>query len=174
MKKYLLITFTLSIIFTAISCNAGSKEAANSYEYAKSPTETVLIKNGEGQKSKGSSDYFTGDVEVETITSPNETSKFSVAYVTFQAGARSAWHTHPAGQHLIVIEGIGLTQEEGKPIQEFRAGDTLYCPSNIKHWHGASPNSPMKHIAITGDSNGNSVTWMKHVTDEEYYSYTNQ
>ena len=174
MKKYSLITFTLSIIFTAISCNAGSKEAANSYEYAKSPTETVLIKNGEGQKSKGSADYFTGDVEVESITAPNETSKFSVAYVTFQAGARSAWHTHPAGQHLIVVEGIGLTQEEGKPIQEFRAGDILYCPSNVKHWHGASPNSPMKHVAITGDSNGNNVTWMEHVTDEEYYSYTNQ
>ena len=174
MKKYLLITFTLSIIFTAISCNAGTKEASNSYEYTKSPTETVLIKNGEGQKSKGSADYFTGDVEVESITAPNETSKFSVAYVTFQAGARSAWHTHPAGQHLIVVEGIGLTQEEGKPIQEFRAGDILYCPSNVKHWHGASPNSPMKHVAITGDSNGNNVTWMEHVTDEEYYSYTNQ
>ncbi|WP_157153986.1 (R)-mandelonitrile lyase [Brachyspira murdochii] len=174
MKKYLLITFTLSIIFTAISCNAGSKEASNGYEYAKSPEGTVLIKNGEGQKSKGSADYFTGDVEVESITAPNETSKFSVAYVTFQPGARSAWHTHPAGQHLIVVEGVGLTQEEGKPIQEFRAGDILYCPSNVKHWHGASPNSYMKHVAITGDSNGNNVTWMEHVTDEEYYSYTNQ
>ncbi|WP_083249389.1 (R)-mandelonitrile lyase [Brachyspira hampsonii] len=174
MKKYLLISFTLSIIFTTVSCNAGSKEASNIYEYAKSPEGTVLIKNGEGQKSKGSADYFTGDVEVESITAPNETSKFSVAYVTFQAGARSAWHTHPAGQHLIVVEGVGLTQEEGKPIQEFRAGDILYCPSNVKHWHGASPNSPMKHVAITGDSNGNNVTWMEHVTDEEYYSYTNQ
>ena len=174
MKKYLLIAFTLSIIFTAISCNAGTQEAANSYEYAKSPTETVLTRNGEGQKSKGSADYFTGDVEVESITAPNETSKFSVAYVTFQAGARSAWHTHPAGQHLIVVEGIGLTQEEGKPVQEFRAGDVLYCPSNVKHWHGASPNSHMKHIAITGNSNGNTVTWLEHVTDEEYYSYTNQ
>ena len=174
MKKYLLITFTLSIIFTAISCNAGTKEAANIYEYAKSPEGTILIKNGEGQKSKGSADYFTGDVEVESITAPNETSKFSVAYVTFQAGARSAWHTHPAGQHLIVVEGIGLTQEEGKPVQEFRAGDVLYCPSNVKHWHGASPNSHMKHIAITGNSNGNTVTWLEHVTDEEYYSYTNQ
>ena len=174
MKKYLLITFTLSIIFTAISCNAGTKEAANIYEYAKSPEGTILIKNGEGQKSKGSADYFTGDVEVESITAPNETSKFSVAYVTFQAGARSAWHTHPAGQHLIVVEGIGLTQEEGKPVQEFRAGDVLYCPSNVKHWHGASPNSHMKHVAITGNSNGNTVTWLEHVTDEEYYSYTNQ
>lgn len=114
MKKYLLITFTLSIIFTAVSCNARSKEASNGYEYAKSPIETVLIKNGEGQKSKGLADYFTGDVEVESITAPNETSKFSVAYVTFQAGARSAWHTHPAGQHLIVVEGIGPYSGRGK------------------------------------------------------------
>ena len=159
------------LLLTIISCNSNNN---NSYTYQKSPTETILIKNAEGEKSKGSADYFIGDVEVEYITSPNETSKFSVAYVTFQSGARSAWHTHPKGQHLIVIEGVGLTQEEGKPIQEFRAGDTLYCPSNIKHWHGASYDSPMKHIAITGDSNGSSVTWMEHVTDEEYYSYTNQ
>ncbi len=165
------IVALIILLVMIISCNSNN---SNSYSYQKSPTETVLIKNGEGQKSKGSADYFTGDVEVEIITNPNETSKFSVAYVTFQAGARSAWHTHPAGQHLIVVEGIGLTQEEGKPIQEFRAGDTLYCPSNIKHWHGASYDSPMKHIAITGDSNGNNVTWMEHVTDEEYYRYTNQ
>ena len=172
MRNILLILF---VLIASISCNSNNtNNTTNTYEYTAAPTNTILIKNGEGQKSKGSSDYFTGDVEVEYITSPNETSKFSVAYVTFQAGARSAWHTHPKGQHLIVIEGIGLTQEEGKPIQEFRAGDTLYCPSNIKHWHGASPTSPMKHIAITGDYNGNNVTWMEHVTDKEYYSYTNQ
>lgn len=170
MKNILLILFTL---IAAVSCNSNNQNTT-AYKYNNTPTNTILMKNGEVQKTKGSSNYFTGDVEVETITSPNETSKFSVAYVTFQAGARSAWHTHPCGQHLIVIEGIGLTQEEGKPIQEFRAGDTLYCPSNIKHWHGASPDSHMKHIAITGDSNGNNVTWMEHVTDEEYYSYTNQ
>ena len=129
MKNILLILF---VLIAVISCNSNNTNNT-AYKYNAAPTNTVLIKNGEGQKSKGSSDYFTGDVEVETITSPNETSKFSVAYVTFQAGARSAWHTHPCGQHLIVIEGIGLTQEEGKPIQEFRAGDTLYCPSLLLH-----------------------------------------
>ncbi|WP_295162674.1 cupin domain-containing protein [uncultured Brachyspira sp.] len=172
MRSILLILSILIISITALSCS--SKSGNNSYVYPASPSNTVLIRNGEGNKSTGSSDYFTGSVEVESIISANETSKFSVAYVTFQAGARSAWHTHPLGQHLIVLEGIGLTQEEGKPIQEFRAGDILYCPKNIKHWHGASYDSYMKHIAITGDSNGNNVTWLEHVTDEEYYSYTNQ
>lgn len=171
MKNILLI---LIFLIAAVSCSQNNTvNSNNTYAYNAAPTNTILIRSGEGQKSKGSSDYFTGDVEVEAVIAPNETSKFSVAYVTFQAGARSAWHTHPKGQHLIVVEGIGLTQEEGKPIQEFRAGDTLYCPANIKHWHGASPNSYMKHIAITGDKDGNNVTWLEHVTDEEYYSYTN-
>ncbi len=147
----------------ALSC---SNNVSN--DFPAPPLETSLIKNGTGQKFKGSEEYFTGNVEVEAIIPPNSSSHFSIAYVTFQPRARSAWHTHPAGQHLIVLEGIGLTQEEGKPIQEFRAGDVLYCPPNVKHWHGASPNSYMKHAAITGVSNGSGVTWMEKVTDEEY------
>ena len=110
-------------------------------EYPAPPLEATFIKSGTGQKFKGSEEYFTGEVEGEYITAPNSASQFSVAYVTFQAGARTAWHTHPAGQHLIVVEGIGLTQEDGKPIREIRVGDVLYCPPNVKHWHGASPTS---------------------------------
>ena len=147
----------------ALSC---SNNISN--DFPAPPLETSLIKSGTGQKFEGSEEYFTGSVEGEYLTAPNSATQFGVAYVTFQAGARSAWHTHPAGQHLIVVEGIGLTQEEGKPIQELRVGDALYCPPNVKHWHGASPNSYMKHIAITGVSNGSSVTWMEKVTDEEY------
>ena len=151
------------IIMTVVACSSNTEN-----NYPAPPLETSLIINGSGQKSKGAEEYFTGDVEVERITLPNSSSHFSISYVTFQAGARSAWHTHPAGQHLIVLEGIGLTQEEEKPIQEFRVGDVLYCPPNVKHWHGASPNHYMKHAAITGVSNGSSVTWMEKVTDEEY------
>ena len=161
-----ILSVFLVIIMAAIACSNNTENNENNYP---APTlETSLIKNGEGQKFKGSEEYFTGDVEVESITSPNSSSHFGIAYVTFQAGARSAWHTHPAGQHLIVVEGIGLTQEDGKPIQEFKVGDVLYCPPNVKHWHGASPNSYMKHIAITGVSNGSGVFWMEKVTDEEY------
>lgn len=161
-----ILSVFLAIIMVAVACSNNTENNENNYPAP--PLETSLIKKGEGQKFKGSEEYFTGDVEVESITSPNSSSHFGIAYVTFQAGARSAWHTHPAGQHLIVVEGIGLTKEEGKPIQEFRAGDVLYCPPNVKHWHGASTNSYMKHIAITGVSNGSGVVWMEKVTDEEY------
>ena len=161
-----ILSVFLAIIMAAIACSNNTENNENNYPAP--PLETSLIKNGEGQKFKGSEEYFTGDVEVESITSPNSSSHFGIAYVTFQAGARSAWHTHPAGQHLIVVEGIGLTQEDGKPIQEFKVGDVLYCPPSVKHWHGASPNSYMKHIAITGVSNCSGVVWMEKVTDEEY------
>lgn len=161
-----ILSVFLAIIMAAVACSNNTENNENNYPAP--PLETSLIKNGTGQKFKGSEEYFTGDVEVESITSPNSSSHFGIAYVTFQAGARSAWHTHPAGQHLIVVEGIGLTQEDGKPIQEFKVGDVLYCPPNVKHWHGASPNSYMKHIAITGVSNGSGVVWMEKVTDEEY------
>ncbi|MEI0493665.1 cupin domain-containing protein [Brachyspira intermedia] len=143
----------------------------SNYEYPKSPEKTIFIKNGEGKKFKGAKEYFTEDVEVEILTEPNEDSHFSVAYVTFEAGARTAWHTHPCGQHLVVVEGIGLTQEEGWEVLEFHAGEALYCPKDKKHWHGASPDCKMKHIAITGDKDGNNVTWLEHVTDEEYNAY---
>lgn len=161
-----ILSVFLTIIMAAIACSNNTENNENNYPAP--PLETSLIKNGEGQKFKGSEEYFTGDVEVESINSPNSSSHFGIAYVTFQAGARSAWHTHPAGQHLIVVEGTGLTKEDGKSIQEFRAGDVLYCPPNVKHWHGASPNSYMKHIAITCVSNGSGVVWMEKVTDEEY------
>lgn len=141
------------------------------YEYKKSPEKTVFIKKGEGKKFKGSKECFTGDVEVELLTDANKYSHFSVAYVTFEAGARTAWHTHPCGQHLIVVEGIGLIKEEGGEILEFHEGEALYCPKDKKHWHGASPDCRMKHIAITGDKDGNNVTWLEHVTDEEYNAY---
>ena len=141
------------------------------FKYQKSPNKSILIKDGDRKKFKGSKEYFTGDVEVEILTEANEDSHFSVAYVTFEPGARSAWHTHPKGQHLIVVEGIGLTQEEGGEILEFREGELLYCPKDKKHWHGASPDCKMKHIAITGDKDGVNVNWLEHVSDEEYNLY---
>lgn len=163
LKKLIKKIIPFAMTTFALSC---SNDVSS--EYPALPLEATFIKSGTGQKFTGSEEYFTGEVEGEYITVPNSASQFSVAYVTFQAGARSAWHTHTAGQHLIVVEGIGLTQEEGKPIREIRVGDVLYCPPNVKHWHGASPNSYMKHAAITGVSNGSGVTWMEKVTDEEY------
>jgi quercetin dioxygenase-like cupin family protein len=92
----------------------------------------------------------------------------SGAYVTFEAGARSAWHTHPAGQRLVVTSGVGLTQEWGKPVQEIHPGDVIVCPPGVKHWHGAAPASSMTHLAVTGSVEGKSVQWLEKVTDAQY------
>jgi quercetin dioxygenase-like cupin family protein len=89
--------------------------------------------------------------------------------VTFEPGARSNWHTHPSGQRLLVVSGVGLTQEWGKAVQEVRAGDMLWCPPGVKHWHGAGPTAAMSHLAITGTTrDGKNVNWMEKVTDEQY------
>jgi quercetin dioxygenase-like cupin family protein len=97
-----------------------------------------------------------------------EPSRLGGAIVHFEPGARTAWHKHPLGQTLIVTEGVGWTQVEGGPKLEFYAGDQLWCPSDRKHWHGATPTRAMTHIAIQESLNGSPVTWMEHVTDEEY------
>lgn len=111
---------------------------------------------------------FTGIVRVDPLFAATREFNVSGAYVTFEPGARSAWHTHPAGQRLVVVSGVGLTQEEGKPIQEIRPGDVIVCPPGIKHWHGAGPCTAMTHLAITGAVDGKSVDWMEKVTDQQY------
>ena len=90
------------------------------------------------------------------------------AIVTFEPGARTAWHTHPLGQTLIVTSGVGWTQCEGQAVQEIRAGDVIWCPPNHEHWHGATPTTAMSHIAIQEMLDGKNVHWMEHVTDEQY------
>ena len=101
---------------------------------------------------------------VPTITSVRSTG----GHVTFAPGARSAWHTHPAGQVLIVTDGVGWVQEEGGAKREIKPGDVVWCPPGVKHWHGATATTAMRHIAITGTVDGKNVDWMEHVTDEQY------
>jgi len=112
--------------------------------------------------------HFTGAVWMDPLNSPPEPARVSVVSVTFEPGARSAWHTHPLGQTLIVTAGCGWTQCEGEPIVEIRAGDVIWCPPDHKHWHGASATTSMTHIGIQEALNGVSVVWMEKVTDEEY------
>ena len=116
----------------------------------------------------GPSDYFTGRVRVDPLSSANAHVNASTAYVTFEPGARSAWHTHPNGQYLVVTAGAGLTQEWGKPVQEIRLGDVVWCPPGVKHWHGAAPTTAMTHFAVTGAADGKSVDWMEKVSDAQY------
>lgn len=119
----------------------------------------------------GPAENFTGRVRVDPLFKPDKDISVSGAYVAFEPGARSAWHTHPAGQRLIVTSGVGLTQQEGQPVQVIRAGDVVSCPAGVKHWHGAVPGSAMTHLAITGIVDGKSVNWMEKVTDEQYHAH---
>ena len=118
----------------------------------------------------GPAEYFTGQVRVRMLSPANAQINASSAYVTFEPGARSAWHTHPRGQYLIVTAGAGLTQEWGKPVQALHEGDVVWCPPGVKHWHGAAPGSALTHIAMTGRLEGKSVQWMEKVSDEQYLS----
>ncbi|MEV4283226.1 (R)-mandelonitrile lyase [Actinoplanes xinjiangensis] len=116
----------------------------------------------------GSPDTFTGEVRIDTLFAADATAPYSGAYVTFQPRARSAWHTHPAGQRLVVTEGVGRTRQWGGPLREIRAGDVVWCPPGVKHWHGAAPDSVMTHMALTGVRDGQAVTWLEQVPDEQY------
>lgn len=127
-----------------------------------------LKRVGSQASIKGADATFTGNVRIDPLNSPPAPARTSVASVTFEPGARSAWHTHPLGQTLIVTAGCGWTQCEGGPIVEIRAGDVIWCPPGHKHWHGATPTTSMTHIAIQEALDGVAVVWMDKVTDEEY------
>ncbi len=116
-----------------------------------------------------SADYFTGSVRVDPLFAANDAAPFSGAYVTFEPGARSAWHIHPTGQRLLVTAGVGRTGEWGGVVEEIRAGDVIWCPPKVKHWHGASPTTAMTHIALTGTADGKNVEWLEKVSDEQYH-----
>jgi quercetin dioxygenase-like cupin family protein len=124
--------------------------------------------NGSRPTTKGAAQYFTGSVVVEPLFSASEHTHASGGHVTFEPGARSAWHTHPAGQILIVTSGTGWVQEEGGVKREIKPGDVIWTPPGVKHWHGATAANTMSHIAITNVVDGKNVTWMEKVSDEQY------
>jgi quercetin dioxygenase-like cupin family protein len=123
---------------------------------------------GSQPSAKGPAEYFTGTVRIDPLFAPAEPSRVSASLVTFEPGARSAWHTHPLGQHLIVTAGCGWVQCWGGPKREIRPGDVISCPCGEKHWHGATATTSMSHIAIQEALDGRAVDWMEKVSDEEY------
>lgn len=130
---------------------------------------TTMTRAGTQPSMAGPSGFFTRLVRIDPLFPANENINASGAYVTFEPGARSAWHTHPCGQHLVVTSGVGLTQEWGRPVQEIRPGDAIWCPPGVKHWHGAAPGTAMTHLAITGTTaHGKNVEWLEKVSDEQY------
>jgi quercetin dioxygenase-like cupin family protein len=127
-----------------------------------------IIKNGSQPSGIGPAEYFTGSVRIDPLVNPPEPARVSMALVTFEPGARTAWHTHPFGQTLIVTAGSGWTQRHGDSRKEIHQGDVVYFAPGEKHWHGATTTTAMSHIAIQEKMNGSPVDWMEHVSDEQY------
>jgi len=127
-------------------------------------------RSGSIPSQTGPAEWFTGTVRLDPLFAANEPGRTSGASVTFEPGARSAWHTHPLGQALIVTAGCGIVQCEGEPARLIRPGDVIQCPPGEKHWHGAAPGTSMTHIAIQEALDGTPVHWLDKVTDAEYQS----
>src|SRR5437016_4020024 len=127
-----------------------------------------IKRSGSQPSAKGPAEFFTGNVRIDPLFQAAGPARARSASVTFEPGARTAWHTHPAGQALIVTHGCGLVQSWGGTIKIIRPGDVVSCPPGEKHWHGASPTTAMTHIAIQEELNGKVVEWMEKVTDEQY------
>jgi quercetin dioxygenase-like cupin family protein len=123
---------------------------------------------GTQPSTKGPTEYFTGTVRIDSLSQATDPARVLAVSVTFEPGARTAWHTHPLGQTLIVTAGCGLVQSWGGPIEKIRPGDVIWCPPGEKHWHGGTPTTAMTHIAIVEQLNGKTVDWMEKVTDEQY------
>ncbi|WP_435115961.1 (R)-mandelonitrile lyase [Halolamina sp. C58] len=127
------------------------------------------ITSGSSRPSvEGPDEYFTGDTRIDPLFDARDEARAAAASVTFEPGARTAWHTHPLGQRLVVTSGYGLVQREGGEIERIQAGDVVWFPPGEKHWHGATPEHAMTHIAIQEEDDGEAVEWLEHVTDEEY------
>jgi len=127
-----------------------------------------ILRSGSQPSGKGPAEYFTGTVRIDPLNSPPEPARVAMALVTFEPGARTAWHTHPLGQTLIVTAGSGWVQREGDARQDIHPGDVVYFPPGEKHWHGATATTAMSHIAIQEKLNGSPVDWMEQVTDAQY------
>ena len=127
-----------------------------------------IYRAGHAPSIRGPADWFTGQVHIEPLFNPGAPDRVQGAKVTFDPGARTAWHTHPLGQTLIVTAGLGRTQREGGPVEEIRPGDVVCFAPGERHWHGAAPDSPMTHIALHEVKDGKVVDWMEYVTDADY------
>ena len=126
-----------------------------------------IKRNGSQPSGKGSTEYFTGNVHIDPLNQNTEPARVGCAYVTFEPGARTAWHSHPLGQTLVVTAGCGRVQQWDEPIKEIRPGDVVSILPGEKHWHGAAPTTAMTHIAIQEALDGKAVDWMEKVTEEQ-------
>jgi quercetin dioxygenase-like cupin family protein len=151
---------------------AGSRPALAQGAVAKHITERrqtmEITRNGSRPSSKGPEAYFSGSVRVDPVFQVGDPARLNAGSVTFEPGARTAWHTHPLGQTLIITAGLGWVQTEGGPVEDVRPGDVVWFPPGEKHWHGATPTTGMTHIAVQESLNGKNVDWMEKVSDAQY------
>jgi quercetin dioxygenase-like cupin family protein len=132
------------------------------------PTTMKIQRIGSQPSAKGPSDWFTGTVRIDPLFQASAPARVAGAAVTFEPGARTAWHTHPLGQTLVVTSGCGRAQREGGPVEEIHPGDVVWFPPGEKHWHGAAPKTAMTHIAVQEALDGKAVEWMEQVTEQQY------
>jgi quercetin dioxygenase-like cupin family protein len=151
----------LSALIAALPAQAQTEANASTQEMR-------ITRAGTQLPAKGAAQNFTGAVRVDPLFGANAPSRTSGAYVTFEPGARSAWHSHPMGQTLVVTAGAGRIQSWGGPVQEIRTGDVIWTPPGVRHWHGAAPSTAMTHMAIQDNADGKVVEWMEQVTDAQY------
>jgi len=130
-----------------------------------------IKRSGSVPSAKGPDDWFSGTVRIDPLIQAIEPARVACSVVTFEPGARTAWHTHPLGQTLIITSGCGLVQRWGGPVEEIRPGDVVWFPPGEKHWHGATPITAMSHIAIQEQLDGKAVDWMEKVSDEQYTAF---
>lgn len=165
----------LRSLIAVLEANVGKKEAANANEIlakvlsSRQAEQSITVaRSGSLSSSQGSAEYFTGSVNINMLFTAHEPSRTTGGLVTFQPGARTAWHSHPLGQTLIVTAGTGRIQQWDGPVEEIRQGDVVRIPPGVKHWHGAAPNSAMTHIAIQESLDGKTADWQEKVSDEQY------
>ena len=163
------IIFIWLSFFVSITVQAGETKATQTRS-TQDPQKISITRSGSQPSQKGPAENFTGSVRVDPLIQAIDPSRLSGGSVTFEPGARSAWHSHPIGQTLIVTAGIGRVQRWDGPVEEIREGDVVRIPPNVKHWHGASPTSAMTHIALVEQLNGKTTEWMEKVSDAQYGS----
>ena len=172
MKLFAETVMSLSLLASACAGVNHAKVASSSYALSaassKQPETINITRSGSQPSRQAPAQYFTGSVRIDPLFEMKDPPYTSASYVTFEPGARSAWHTHPLGQTLIVTAGTGRAQRWGDPVEEIRPGDVVWIPPGQKHWHGASPTTAMTHIAIQGAVSGQNVNWMEKVSEEEY------
>jgi len=171
--KLLIRTIIACLLMWFVCVNAGMAQTdSNSNALPAAPhdgSQTITItRSGSQPARQGSAEYFTGSVRIDTLFTAHDPARTSGGRVTFEPGARTAWHTHPLGQTLIVTSGTGRIQRWGGAIEEIRQGDIVWIPPGQKHWHGAAPNSAMTHIAIAEQLNDKAAEWLEKVSDEQY------